>query len=391
MHSGFAVPPPLPEGEDEPTPTLESSRVYAKSAFDATQDQDLEDLVDQESLARQPCLTVVAGKQMGQTFVLPPGTTSIGRAPGADLLVDEAGVSRQHADIIVLPEEQVILKDRNSTNGTIVNGDVVKNSARALKDGDKIQVGSTLLLKFSYQDKLDTTFQQHLYDSAVRDALTGVYNKRYLDERMEQEWAAHLRYKTQLSLLILDIDHFKRINDTLGHSAGDRVLRAVAHTIQRSLRKEEVFARYGGEEFVVLLRESTLESAEQCAERMRQLVEIASVPWEDESVRVTILARRRVDRDCDGFAEGPALARRSASLPGEAAGAESMGFGRRGRDSRFRGFAPTAPASGGGMNAARSPGPEGGGRRRRREPRGRRVGAGARGVDRARSVARPPR
>jgi two-component system, cell cycle response regulator len=287
VNSGFHVPPPLPE-EDEPTPTIDSARVYENSAFDATQDQDLKDLVDQESRARKPSLTVVAGKQMGQTFLLPPGTTSIGRAPGANFLVDESGVSRRHADIIVLPEEQVILKDRNSTNGTLVNGDVVKNEARALKDGDKIQVGSSFLLRFSYQDKLDTSLQQRLYDSAVRDALTGMYNKRYLDERVEQEWAAHLRYGTHLSLLMLDIDHFKRINDTLGHSAGDRVLKGVAHRIQRSLRKEEVFARYGGEEFVVLLRESTLESAQQCAERMRQLVEMSPFPSEDESVRVTI-------------------------------------------------------------------------------------------------------
>jgi diguanylate cyclase (GGDEF)-like protein len=288
INSGFSVPPPLPVPDEEPTPTPDASRAYARSAFDATQDQDLKDLVGQESLTRQPCLTVVAGKQMGQTYVLPLGTTSIGRAPGADLVVDEAGVSRHHVDVVVLPEDQVILKDRNSTNGTLVNGDVVKNSARALKDGDKIQVGSSLLLKFSYQDKVDTSFQQHLYDSAVRDGLTGVYNKRYLDERVEQEWAAHLRYKTHLSLLMIDIDHFKRINDTLGHTAGDRVLRGVAHQIQRSLRKEEVFARYGGEEFVVLLRESTLESAEQCAERMRDLVQTSPVPWESEMVRVTI-------------------------------------------------------------------------------------------------------
>ena len=285
---------PPPENDEEPTPGHGptpgpgQSGGYARSALDATQDLDLKDLVDQESRARQACLTVVAGKQRGQTFVLPLGTTSIGRAPGANLLVDEAGVSRRHVDIIVLPEEQVILKDRNSTNGTLVNGDVVKNESRALKDGDKIQIGSAFLIKFSYQDKLDTSAQQHLYDSAVRDALTGVYNKRYLDERIEQEWAAHVRYKTHISLLILDVDHFKRINDTLGHSAGDRVLRNVAHTIQRSLRKEEVFARYGGEEFVVLLRESTLDAAEQCAERMRALVESTTVQWEDEVVRVTI-------------------------------------------------------------------------------------------------------
>ena len=281
-----AFPPPV-EKDEEPTPGPEQV-AYTKSPFDATQDLDLKDLVDQESRARQACLTVVAGKQRGQTFVLPLGTTSIGRAPGANLLVDEVGVSRRHVDVIVLPEEQVILKDRNSTNGTLVNGDVVKNESRALKDGDKIQIGTSFLLKFSYQDKLDTSAQQHLYDSAVRDALTGVYNKRYLDERIDQEWAAHVRYKTHLSLLILDIDHFKRINDTLGHSAGDRVLRHVAHTIQKSLRKEEVFARYGGEEFVVLLRESTLEAAEQCAERMRLLVETSNVAWEDDLVHVTI-------------------------------------------------------------------------------------------------------
>ena len=125
---------------------------------------------------------------------------------------------------------------------------------QALSEGDKILLGSTTILKFTYQDQLDEAFQRQMSESALRDGLTRAYNKRYLTERIESELQFALRHDTPLSLIFLDIDHFKRINDVHGHQAGDHVLVQLATLAMSILGEDEVFARYGGEEFAVISR-----------------------------------------------------------------------------------------------------------------------------------------
>ena len=113
----------------------------------------------------------------------------------------------------------MVLEDLGSTNGTYCNG--ARVTRQALSEGDKILLGSTTILKFSYQDQLDEAFQRQMSESALRDGLTRAYNKRYFGERIESELQYALRHDTPLSLIFLDIDHFKRINDVHGHQAGD--------------------------------------------------------------------------------------------------------------------------------------------------------------------------
>jgi diguanylate cyclase (GGDEF)-like protein len=128
-----------------------------------------------------------------------------------------------------------------------------------------------------------------MYESALRDGLTKVYNKRYFTERITSEMRFAVRHKAMLALLLVDIDHFKKVNDTFGHLAGDRVLSAVATALQKSVRNEDVVARYGGEEFAVLLRATPIEHVRGTADRLRKLVESLAVDNEaTDPIRVTI-------------------------------------------------------------------------------------------------------
>jgi diguanylate cyclase (GGDEF)-like protein len=145
-------------------------------------------------------------------------------------------------------------------------------SSRTLADGDKITLGSITILKFTYSDDLDETFQRRMLDASLRDGLTKAYNKSYFLERLDKELTFARRHATALSLVMLDVDHFKKLNDTFGHPAGDAVLVRLSRTVMDALRKEDVFARYGGEEFAVICRGIDGPNACLAAERLRRLI-----------------------------------------------------------------------------------------------------------------------
>ncbi|MAQ15377.1 MAG: GGDEF domain-containing protein [Sandaracinus sp.] len=226
---------------------------------------------------------VIAGPNVGEMFKV-SGLTEVGRGQTVGIRIHDTEISRRHARLTV-EGDRVLVEDLGSTNGTFVNGQPIDKVA--LSDGDKIQVGTTTILKFSYHDDLDEQFQRHMYEAALRDGLTGAYNKKYLSDRMESELAYAARHRSPLSLVIFDLDHFKKINDTYGHLAGDYVLRAMAEGINATVRKEDVFARYGGEEFAVLSRGIDQPSAQQFAERLRQWVELYPFIWESQRIPVT--------------------------------------------------------------------------------------------------------
>jgi len=231
-------------------------------------------------------LIVLAGQAVGEMYKLPAGPAVIGRGRSSDVALHDEGVSRAHARIVVHGDE-IFIEDLDSRNGTFVNGERVRGRA-PLADGDKIQVGRTTILKFTYHDSLEESFQKQMYESALRDGLTKLYNKRYLTDRITSELRFALRHKAQLALLLVDVDHFKRINDTHGHLVGDRVLVAVSHALARSLRNEDVVARYGGEEFAVLMRATPLEHVRSTAERLRRLVETLRLEHGGKPIPVTV-------------------------------------------------------------------------------------------------------
>jgi len=230
-------------------------------------------------------LIVLAGSNVGEMHRLEGAESVIGRSSGATIRLNDDGISRRHARLLQLAGE-VIIEDMNSANGTLVNGEVVTH--KALQDGDKIRLGSTTILKFTYHDRLDESFQQQMYDAALRDGLTRAYNRKYFLDRLETEVAYARRHRADLSLVMLDVDHFKKVNDTFGHLAGDEVLVALAKIALSTLRAEDVFARYGGEEFSIICRGVTLENAGILAERLRQSVEQASFDYEGRRMPITI-------------------------------------------------------------------------------------------------------
>jgi two-component system cell cycle response regulator len=229
-------------------------------------------------------LVVLAGSNVGEMYNM-QGTLTIGRGRDADIRIQGDGISRQHARIRV-GNEDVQFEDLGSTNGSFVNGE--RASRCALQDGDKIQLGSATILKFTYQDEIDEDFQRQMFESASRDALTQIYNKRFFLERLHSEFAFSMRHKALLSLIIFDIDHFKLINDTHGHLAGDFVLAELAKTVSPMIRSEDVFARYGGEEFVIMSRSTDPPSAAVVSERVRQTVERFRFEYEGKRLSVTV-------------------------------------------------------------------------------------------------------
>jgi two-component system, cell cycle response regulator len=230
-------------------------------------------------------LIVLAGSAVGEMYKISKDETTIGRGSQADIQVIDEGISRRHASIR-LDGDKVVIADLGSTNGTFLNGERV--ATQALSDGDKIQVGSTTILKFTFHDSLDESFQRQMYESALRDGLTKAFNKKYFLERLESEFAYALRHKTPLSLVMFDIDHFKKINDTYGHLTGDHALVKLAEVIQQTIRKEDVFARYGGEEFAVICRGVDLAGAHLFGERIRAKVEAQRFSYNNVPLQMTV-------------------------------------------------------------------------------------------------------
>jgi two-component system cell cycle response regulator len=214
-------------------------------------------------------LTRIDGPSAGRVVSLRSGQLTIGRSPQADLHLAEDGVSRKHARIC-WADGAYVLEDLGSQNGTFLWGKPI--SAVQLRQGDLIRVGPVATLRFCWMDEHQKRLLEELYESSVRDPLTGAFNRRHFGERLEAELAYAKRHAAELSLLLLDIDYFKKINDQYGHLEGDRVLRALTHACSLSLRTEDVLARYGGEEFAVLLRGVPLDGAVRAAERLRRSI-----------------------------------------------------------------------------------------------------------------------
>jgi diguanylate cyclase (GGDEF)-like protein len=231
-------------------------------------------------------LIVLAGSQVGEMIAL-KGTTVVGRGTEADVRLLEDKMSRKHFCIFD-DHGGTFIEDLQSTNGTYVNG--VRITRHRLNDGDRIQVGETTILKFTHNDTLEESFQKQMYDSALRDGLTKVFNKKYFQDRIATEFAFTSRHGTPVSLILFDIDHFKAINDTRGHLAGDKVLTTFANHLQALVRTEDVLARYGGEEFVVLCRDTTADKAAVIAERIRKTTETLAVVHSNDPIRITVSA-----------------------------------------------------------------------------------------------------
>jgi two-component system cell cycle response regulator len=231
-------------------------------------------------------LTILTGLNAGQVFTLDRPETTIGRSKEAHVRIDEAGISRAHARIVRTEDGRFIVEDLRSTNGLFVNGARVTRGE--LGTSDRIQIGPNVVFRFALLDAEEEERARQLFESSTRDALTRAFNRKYLAERLSAEVAYAGRHGTTLSVILLDLDHFKRVNDSHGHQAGDAVLRVVAAQISRLIRAEDVFARYGGEEFLVIVRGIAHANVALFAERIRKAVEQLSIPIGDLRLRASI-------------------------------------------------------------------------------------------------------
>ncbi|MBS2034394.1 GGDEF domain-containing protein [bacterium] len=235
---------------------------------------------------RIPFLKLLSGHQAGLVIVLEKDLITLGRDPACDVILDEIGVSRFHCSLKRVGHDYV-LADEESTNGTFINDRPV--TSQVLHEQDSLSLGPECLLRYDRQAPEEVELARRLFEGARLDGLTRVFNRATFFERLAQEISFSQRQQQEFGLLLFDIDHFKRVNDTYGHPAGDAVLREVADRVRGLLRLEDTLARYGGEEFAVLLRSSDLEASLIVAERIRARIadEAFALPGE-EPLLVTI-------------------------------------------------------------------------------------------------------
>ncbi|HZI15980.1 MAG TPA: GGDEF domain-containing protein [Myxococcus sp.] len=231
------------------------------------------------------CLVQIHGPELGKKYLLDDSELTIGRDQGNHIWVDLDNVSRRHARVVGRAG-RIFVEDLGSTNGTFLNDDEVAQPT-PLRSGDLVKVGSSIF-KFLDGDNIETQYHETIYTLTIADGLTGINNKRFFLEYLEREMGRSSRYHRTLSLMMFDIDHFKQINDVHGHLAGDYVLRELAQSIKRMVRREQCFARYGGEEFAIVMPEDGPDKARLFAEKIRKFIEEKAFIYDEKEIPVTI-------------------------------------------------------------------------------------------------------
>ena len=271
---------PLPDTPDDDAEPLAKTATLQGDPH--TLLQEMQKAKDQEA-----CLIIIRGKPQGHRFFLTRDEMTIGRDPSAEISLADESISRKHAKV-TKSGDAVLLTDLASANGTYLNDRRVPPSEPvALGKEDMLRIGSSIL-KFLPAGELEIVFYGNLGAAAHTDALTRIYNKGYLLEALDAEFKRAKALHTDFSLIFFDLDHFKRVNDTFGHDAGDHVLKEIARIVRADfLGPRDIFARYGGEEFAILLANRDGASAALLAERIRAAVEAHAFVYEDRRLPVT--------------------------------------------------------------------------------------------------------
>lgn len=240
---------------------------------------------------RDSCLVHIypTGPWMGMRYPLIDKPIIIGRGDDCDIRVLDTSVSRRHARIERIKNDVFVL-DMQSTNGSYVNDRTsLPGDPTLLRDGDYLRVGNCIF-RFLASGNVEADYHEEIYRLTIVDALTQIANTRYFNEFLDREVLRTVRHGRPLSLVLIDIDRFKSINDQFGHLGGDFTLRELAACVKKVVRREDLFARYGGEEFAIILIETGIKEATQAAERIRQLVEKHTFRFDDKVFNLTISA-----------------------------------------------------------------------------------------------------
>ncbi|MDQ1557837.1 MAG: hypothetical protein QOD32_897 [Pyrinomonadaceae bacterium] len=251
---------------------------------------------------RRPALVFMRGEQLAAPIPLERDEVILGRALEADVRVNDARASRLHARIRIEHDAEMDalpryrLTDLGSTNGTLLNGQPVTGDA-FLQHGDKLNIGEHLI-RFDLLDDFDREFQRQLYRLIAHDELTGLLTSKSFFSELRREAARAESEGRPFCVLMMDLDHFKRVNDTCGHLVGSQTLEEIGGLITRALRAGDVAARFGGEEFAAFLLDADCSQALVAAERVRAAIEehafsatrhgAAASPEENRTLRITI-------------------------------------------------------------------------------------------------------
>ncbi len=246
------------------------------------------------------------GPDIGRRTPLEGASYVFGREADADLVISRNSVSRRHARL-AHDETGWFVEDLGSTNGSFVNEARIER--QYLRDGDQLRFGDTIF-KFLSGTNVEAAYHEEIYRMTIIDGLTGVHNKRYFLDFLEREVASCHRHGHPLSLVMLDLDLFKSVNDQRGHLAGDAVLKEMAARIKGRIRREDLFARYGGEEFAAVLTVTPLAGAIRFAEQVRGLIADTPFEFDNESFTVTVSAGVATVQD-DPEIDGEGLIKRA--------------------------------------------------------------------------------
>lgn len=238
----------------------------------------------QQSRRLEASLLGISGRTKGRRVAV-RGALEIGSDEHCELFVDDIGVSRHHARIS-FTGEQATIEDLESTNGTFVNGERVV-TPRRLEHEDQVQLG-VAAFRFQLVDDAAAAVYDELYALATKDPLTGLLNRHHLRSEAERDLDRAVRAGGHLCVLMVDVDHFKRFNDTWGHAAGDAALVVVAQRLLACVRTSDSVGRWGGEEFVVTLPDTPLADAVIVAERIRARMVADPVRLEAGETSVTV-------------------------------------------------------------------------------------------------------
>jgi two-component system cell cycle response regulator len=225
------------------------------------------------------------GPDIGRRIPLLNAQYIVGRDSEAGFVVGRSSVSRQHARLYLADDGNWWVEDLNSTNGTFVNEMRIK--LQQLADSDQVRFGDAIY-KFLSGSNIESAYHEAIHNMAIQDGMTGIHNKRYFTEFLDREIAVCSRHGHPLTLVMFDVDHFKKVNDTHGHLAGDAVLKDLAARIKPRIRREDLFARYGGEEFACVLPSTALQGGIVFAEHLRTIIAERPCLFENLSISFTI-------------------------------------------------------------------------------------------------------
>ena len=225
------------------------------------------------------------GPDIGRRIPLSNPQYVVGRDNDADFVVSRSSVSRQHARVYVDDHGEWWVEDLNSTNGTFVNETRIRS--HQLVDADQVRFGDAIY-KFLSGSNIESAYHEAIHNMAIQDGMTGIHNKRYFVEFIEREVAVANRHGHPMTLVMFDVDHFKKVNDSHGHLAGDAVLKDLAGRIRPRIRREDLFARYGGEEFACILPSTALAGGVVFAEHLRTLIEERPTEFDGMKIPFTI-------------------------------------------------------------------------------------------------------